>query len=165
MKRIGIYPGSFDPIHEGHIAFARQAMSGCGLDSVTFMPEALPRGKPNVSPIEIRMSKISSQLSDTPFKVIRMQSDKFTTSRTLSEIKEIYNDTSLTLLLGADAALKLQNWPRVDKIISNFHIAIGMRDGYSESLIKNTLGDLDARFTIIKTDLPHLSSTLIRDSH
>jgi cytidyltransferase-like protein len=50
MKHIGIYPGSFDPVHEGHFAFAKAALETGRLDTVIFLPEMKPRGKPQVTP-------------------------------------------------------------------------------------------------------------------
>ncbi|MCA9332160.1 adenylyltransferase/cytidyltransferase family protein, partial [Candidatus Saccharibacteria bacterium] len=52
MKKVGIYAGSFDPIHKGHIALAEQAIQQCGQDKVFFMVEPRPRRKQGVKALE-----------------------------------------------------------------------------------------------------------------
>ena len=59
MARIGIYAGTFDPVHAGHVAFALQSLEAAKLDRVYFLPERRPRGKRQVKNI---------RAADTPDK-------------------------------------------------------------------------------------------------
>ncbi|HVI69805.1 MAG TPA: adenylyltransferase/cytidyltransferase family protein, partial [Magnetospirillaceae bacterium] len=45
MKRVGVFSGTFDPVHRGHLAFALSAQKRAQLDTVVFLPEHSPRGK------------------------------------------------------------------------------------------------------------------------
>jgi len=109
-KYIGIYSGSFDPIHEGHISFAKEAMKVCRLDTIVFMPERFPRGKPNVSPISERVTELEIALAETSFVVLNAHADQFTVDETLTELEVLYPDTVFTFLIGSDVALYLPNW-------------------------------------------------------
>jgi nicotinate-nucleotide adenylyltransferase len=51
MKKIGIFAGTFDPIHEGHVAFAQAVLADLSLDKIYFLPERQPRRKTNVGKI------------------------------------------------------------------------------------------------------------------
>ena len=163
MARIGIYPGSFDPVHEGHLAFAREAQIICQLDTVVFLVEEKPRNKPQASPVEQRLEKLEAALAGTLFTVAKMSGNQFTTEQTLPEIKNLYGDSLLTLLIGSDVAQSLSSWSGLDKLLSTFEFAVGMRQGQSENSVRETLMGLGVRFKLINTPLSHLSSTTIRN--
>ncbi|HEU5121705.1 MAG TPA: adenylyltransferase/cytidyltransferase family protein, partial [Candidatus Saccharimonadales bacterium] len=59
MRRIGIYSGTFDPVHYGHIAFAASAIRACNLDEVVFLPEPQPRYKAGVTDIAHRLALLT----------------------------------------------------------------------------------------------------------
>lgn len=161
-KKIGIFSGSFDPVHAGHIAFAKGAMKACQLDELVFMPERFPRGKPNVSPISERITELEIALADTPFKVLDAQADQFTVDETLTELEVLYPDAKFTFLVGSDVALNLPNWENIDRLASRHAFAVGMRSGDKRELVQNTMQSMTATFTLIETSAGHLSSSQFR---
>ena len=83
MPTIGFYPGTFDPIHKGHVAFAQEACDRLGIDIVYLLPEKTPRGKHDVSDIDKRIEMIKNAVSAThSLSVMKLQSTTFTIDKT-----------------------------------------------------------------------------------
>gem|GEM_PF-1197683 len=162
-RKIGIFSGSFDPVHAGHIAFAQEAMRVCKLDELVFMPERFPRGKPNVSPISERITELEIALAETPFTVLDAQADQFTVDETLTELEVLYPNVKFTFLIGSDIALNLPKWENIERLSSRYEFAIGIRNSDATAIISETMQRLDiARYTLITTPHAHLSSSSIR---
>src|SRR5258706_12226030 len=101
QKHIGIYSGTFDPVHPGHIAFAREALQTCKLDEVIFLPEQTPRGKEAVTDLSHRIALLERALADEPnMRILKLQSPQFTVADTLPEIHNLLGTTRLTRLIG-----------------------------------------------------------------
>lgn len=162
MKNIGIYSGSFDPVHAGHIAFAREAMRVCNLETVIFMPERFPRGKPNVSPISERITELELALAQTPFQVLNAHTDQFTVDETLTELEALYPDTTFTFLVGSDVALHLAKWKNIERLTKRYEFAVGMRAEDTFDAVAKELDSLSVRYVILETNQSHLSSRSVR---
>ena len=162
MKRLGIYSGSFDPVHAGHMAFAAEAMRICKLETVVFMPEAVPRKKPHVSPISERLVELEIALASLPFRVLDTYSDRFTVDETLTELKTRYPGADFTFLVGSDVALGLPQWPGIDRITTTYRFAVGMRSGDNDRHVKQVLDELGANYHIIRTSHGHVSSRALK---
>lgn len=163
QRRIGIYPGTFDPIHAGHLAFAREAMQVCNLDEVIFLPEEIPRGKQNVTDITHRMALINYAIEDVPqLKAIRAVSKQFDVAQTLPELLDIYKDNTLTLLVGSDVAKSLPNWEGIETLVGAVSFAIGMRSGDNINEIESKVNKVTTKYTFIDTPEAQINSTAIR---
>ena len=166
MKRhIGIYSGSFDPVHQGHIAFAKEAARVCELSSVVFMPERFPRGKPNVSPISERLTELEIALATTPFEALNAHADQFTVDETLLELEALYPETTFTFLIGSDVALNLPNWENIEALVQHSDFAVGLRDGDSIEEVQGAMESVRAKWVQITTSFSHLSSKQIRQAN
>ena len=64
--RVGIYPGAFDPVHKGHIAFALAAITAHQLDKVFFLPEPSPRHKQGVKALDHRVEMVRLATANDP---------------------------------------------------------------------------------------------------
>lgn len=163
MKRkIGIYSGSFDPVHDGHISFAKQAAKECGLETIVFMPERFPRGKPNVSPISERIAELEIALAKASFIVLNASVEQFTVDETLPELEALYPDTDFTFLVGSDVALNLPNWKNVNRLATKYDFAVGMRAGDAPEAIEQAMHAIQARWTLVTTSYGHVSSKQLR---
>lgn len=165
MARIGIYPGTFDPVHAGHIAFATAALLECQLDEVVFLPEKTPRGKQNVTATAHRVALLEKAIENTAgLRVAALASERFTVKQTLPELRALFGDAELTLLLGSDVALSLPYWPDVDVLLQEMQIAVGMRAGDSRQEIIEILRftKSPATYTVIETEHPHFTSSQVR---
>jgi nicotinate-nucleotide adenylyltransferase len=127
-KKIGIYPGTFDPVHEGHIAFALTAKEALGLNEVVFLPEANPRNKPGASSLHHRLAMLTHAIKPyTGFSSLVINEPRFTVSTTLPLLQNAYPHGRLVLLMGSDVALTLPYWPEVSELLDAMDIVVGMR--------------------------------------
>lgn len=116
--RVGIYPGAFDPIHNGHIAFAEACVVQYSLDKIFFLPEPRPRHKQAVKAFEHRQRMVQIAIDDDPnFGLIIVEQQKFTVHETWPSVTARFADASLFMLLGSDVAHRLATWPHIDELI------------------------------------------------
>ena len=168
MQRLGIYPGTFDPIHDGHLSFALESIKACGLDRVIFLPENQPRYKVNITPVESRLLQIKA--TALPYAMLDAQlleSSQFTVEATLPEIQDHFKNVKLTLLVGSDVALSLHKWDGIDALLEACDIAIGMRSRQTEHEVLAMIDALKRRapstaVTVIRTKYPSLASSAFR---
>jgi nicotinate-nucleotide adenylyltransferase len=168
VRRVGIYSGTFDPIHAGHIAFAMEALRACGLDEVIFLPERRPRGKHDVSDVKHRAAQIRQALPDERLRVVVLPADTFTVAETLPQLQAMFSGSELTLLVGSDVVRTFPyRWDGLDILLQNVSLAIGMRDD-DEAEITTILQSLEkqhaipVRYNIIRTEHAHLASSHLR---
>lgn len=162
VRQIGIFSGSFDPVHTGHIAFAKEAARVCNLETVIFMPERFPRGKPNVSPISERVTELEIALAGTPFEVLNAHTDQFTVNKTLPELEALYPGADFTFLVGSDVALNLPNWQDTGYLIDRYDFAVGMRQDSLKAAVEATMKNVQARYVLVTTPYGHISSRTLR---
>jgi nicotinate-nucleotide adenylyltransferase len=127
MTKVGIFAGTFDPVHNGHIAFAIAAASACGLDKVVFMPEARPRAKQRVSNISHRIAMLRLACeSHKQLDVFVLPDTQFTVAHTLPVLQGKYG-TDLTLLVGSDIAVRVNGWPHAKQLYGAVQLVVGLR--------------------------------------
>ena len=115
--RIGVYGGTFNPIHRGHLTAARAAADALGLEKVLLIPDNLPPHKalPAGSATgEDRLAMCRLTAGEVPgMEVLDLElrrSGPSYTSDTLAELHAQYPDDELWLLVGSDMFLSLQEW-------------------------------------------------------
>ena len=144
LNKIGIFPGTFDPIHNGHLEFAQAAAKELNLDKVFFLPERQPRKKVKVTNFAHRLKMLKLAVSDYEnLAVLDFPEARFSVSTTLSNLKSRFGDDELTLLIGSDNLANLHAWPGVEKLLSSLNLAIGPRGGDSEEKIAQILFKFD----------------------
>lgn len=164
MRNIGIYSGTFDPIHPGHIALADEARRLHNLDIVVFMPEPSPRYKPTVTPIAVRAEQLMNALASTPHEVYVSTSSQFKVTDTLAELRELYPDDQLSFIIGSDIVATLSSWPESDQLLSNHQLIVGMRSRDDREVIEQILRGLNADYAIVNTSYAHYASSQFRQS-
>ncbi len=170
-QHIGIYSGSFDPIHKGHLAFANETLISCRLDEVIFLPEESPRNKPNITNINDRIDLITHAVATHPkFSIIQLPSSQFTVSATLPLLRNMFIGAEFTFLVGSDIIQKLSLWPNLDTLLQSASLAVGMRSGAKTQDIKSALATIEKQYnltinyTLVYTDHSHLASSHLRKS-
>lgn len=115
-KRIGIYGGTFDPIHYGHLLLAESARQQMNLDLVLFVPAGIPPHKRDwvLAPEEDRVAMLELAIAGNPaFQVERFEVDSSEVSYTVHTVEYVQNqypDAQLFLLLGEDMLRAFPNW-------------------------------------------------------
>lgn len=138
-KRIGIYAGSFDPVHAGHVAFGLRVLKVAKLDVVYFMPERNPRGK-QVEHYGHRVAMVSRALR--PYKkmqVLETVQMRFAVRSTMVRLREQFPEASFVFLLGSDAAKTLPSWPHIEQLLAESELCVALRKQDSKEEIMRLL--------------------------
>lgn len=160
MRRIGLLGGSFDPIHLGHLAMAKQAKRQLQLDEVWFV---LSRDTPLKASIatcyEIRLHML--KITIAPYRnfhactIERDGAGKNYTIDTIRKLKQAYPENQYFFLLGGDQVTQLPKWKAIDELASLVRFCCFERAG----------SDLVSPYPISKLTMPSypISSSAIRD--
>jgi nicotinate-nucleotide adenylyltransferase len=163
-QRIGIFGGTFDPPHKGHIAIAEQAMRQLGLNCVYFIPAYIPPHKQQHSSTSakdrLKMMKLAVN-GRKEFKVstieLRRRGISYTID-TLREFKRRFLKTELVLIIGADNLAQFNLWKSPKTILKLASLAVYKRRGFSISPKDGTIN-----FVLLKGRMHRVSSTEIRN--
>ena len=167
MKRIGIYSGTFNPVHAGHIAFALQAAKEAKLDKVYLMPERYRPHKSDVAHFGHRVAMIRQ--ATKPYRrlgLIENSDVTFSVDKTLPKLKNQFSGERLVLLMGSDNLKNLYSWPNAARLLKNAELVIGIREG-DDQYIDEWLRHLPCpprRTHLINSYAPGVSSSKIREA-
>ena len=173
MDRIGIYGGTFNPIHIGHIQAAQQAKSALKLDKLLLIPDKIaphkeiPQGSPTP---QQRMDMLRIAAENSPgleVSDIELQREGVSyTYLTVEELKKQYPDAELVLLMGTDMFLSFHTWKHPEKILENASLGIFCRGEKGErAAIEARKAEMEAagaRVELVNNDVIHISSTQMR---
>jgi len=176
MARIGLFGGSFNPVHCAHLILAECAREGCRLDRVVFVPVGTPPHKPNLelAPARERLRMLELALAGNPhFEVSTIELDREGPSYTLVTVREFRRglkaDDRLFLVMGADSVRDLPTWWHARELVDEVEVIALARPGVS----LRRLPELDAVFgaetvrrirrSLVKAPLLEISSTDIRE--
>jgi nicotinate-nucleotide adenylyltransferase len=137
IGRLGVFGGTFDPIHIAHLVLAEQAREQLRLDQVLFVPAAVPPHKigKGISPPKVRLEMVELAVAGHPqFAVsdveLRRTGPSYTVD-TLRYLRERHPTAEMFLLLGADSLLDFPNWREPDAILSLARLGVMNRHGAS----------------------------------
>lgn len=131
--RIGIYGGAFNPVHNGHLHLAEWFLENQPLDKVIFVPTADPPHKSDseFASKEDRLNMLAAALNGkSKFEISDIEfqrGGKSYTYYTICDMKRLYPDDSLFLIVGADQFLNFDKWYRADDILSMVTLLAGAR--------------------------------------
>jgi nicotinate-nucleotide adenylyltransferase len=162
--RIGLFGGSFDPVHTGHLILAQAAADFTGLDRVLFIPTADPPHKDSrvLSPFEDRVAMVRLAIKGNDlFEISMIEGDEgpsYTSKSVLHFSQAGYDRERLHLLVGSDSLAEMENWVDPDLIFRNATIVSMLRPG-SEEIVAPPPG---AAVIILKDGANTISSSDIR---
>ena len=144
MRRIGIMGGTFDPIHNGHLAVGRQAYREYQLDEVWFMPSGHPPHKKDHAVTDAAdrcaMTKLAIR-NDPYFRFsdfeVRREGNTYT-AQTLTLLRRQYPDVRFYFIIGADSLFEIESWYMPEKIMEQAVILVA---GRAFSRAKSSLED------------------------
>lgn len=139
-KNIGIFAGSFNPVHSGHIAFALQAMNKAGLNMIYFLPERRPRQKTSLEHYGHRVAMLKQALKPHPkFKVLELVEASFSTKRTLPKLQTLFAGDNLYMLIGSNLIEGLSAWPDSGSLIKSTEFIVGLRSDVSKQDVEEVI--------------------------
>src|SRR6266571_96768 len=122
LKKIGIYGGSFDPIHHGHLILAREAREALDLEKIIFVPAAVSpfKGRAAAANGNVRLKMLRAAIEgEEGFTIddceLRRPPPSWTID-TLLEIRKLETDSEIHLLIGEDTVATLDRWRRFDEL-------------------------------------------------
>lgn len=134
-KHIGILGGTFDPVHNGHIACADYVQRKCGLDTVRLMPCHLPphRATPGVS-AEQRAAMVQLAIAGYPKLALeRLELDKQSPSYTVDSLQLLHQrepDSRFYFIIGMDSLCYFRQWKNWQRVLQLAHLLVCERPGY-----------------------------------
>ena len=173
MERIGIFGGTFNPPHIGHIQAAQQAITALGLSKLLLIPDRIAPHKqmPENSPTpEQRLDMLRIAAADCPqieVSDIELCREGISyTVETVTALKKQYPYAELVLLVGTDMFLSIDSWKNAKKILKNTTLGAFCRGEKGEdAAIKEKRSQLQrqgAKVELVKNDVIPISSTQMR---
>ena len=164
--RIGIFGGSFDPIHIGHAIIAQHVISSGAVDRLWFMvsplnPLKVGKERQVADTDRLRMVEMVSR----PMAGVETSAFEFTmpkpsyTIDTLNALQAKFTDDEFYLLIGSDNWQVFDKWRNSEEILAKYHLLIYPRLGYEVKIPD----ELKERVQLIDAPIIELSSTEIRD--
>ena len=137
MSRIGIFGGTFDPIHLGHLIVAEQCREQAGLDQVWFVPAARPPHKldRSLTRFEQRLEMLALAIAGQPsFRTDELEKDRAGPSYTADTVEELrcnHPSSEFWLLLGSDTIVDLPTWRDPARVVAGAGIIVSGRPGHA----------------------------------
>ena len=178
MSRVGIYGGTFDPIHVGHLHVITQLIEKDLVDQLLLIPAGQPllrKGAPIATAQQRRAmcqlaladlpAEIATKVQVNPIEVLRMGPSY--AIDTVEAVAQTYPDDSIIVIIGQDAAEKLDQWHRIDELRKMVQFLVIGRPGYAGDGID--IGALDVAATTIRqglsADVSSSVATFIRENN
>ncbi|MDP6943268.1 MAG: nicotinate-nucleotide adenylyltransferase, partial [Myxococcota bacterium] len=172
--RIAHFGGSFNPVHDGHLAVARRLVADHGFTRVVFSPTSGAYGKGGLAPEGDRLALLEAAIQGDPALLVRdAELGRETPMSTLQALEELHDwvqsrwpQASLFAVRGADAVAAMARWRSLEALTDLAQMIVVPREGTDlEALFRETpsLQRLEARFSVMRAEgLPTVSSTMIR---
>ena len=150
MRLVGIFGGTFNPIHYGHLRMAQELADGLRMDEVKFIPSAKPPHKDSVTvSAQHRAAMVKLAIADNPtFSIddleLKRDSASYTIDTLISLRESLGKDKALCLMMGSDAFVKLNTWHRWQELLDYTHIILVQRpnQGNPQELLPEELQTL-----------------------
>jgi nicotinate-nucleotide adenylyltransferase len=162
--KIGLYFGSFNPIHTGHLIIANHVLNQTDIQKIWFVVSPQNPFKHSATLLNeydrLHLVQIAVEADDR----FRASEIEFSlpkpsyTSHTLTYLSEKYPNHEFSVLMGSDSFQNISNWKNAEHIIQNYPILVYKRPGFD---VINSIG---ARATFMDAPLLEISATFIRES-
>jgi len=171
-ERIGIFGGTFDPVHQGHLIIAEQVMEALGLSRVLFVPAGIPPHKEESSIVAAtadRVAMVEAAISDNERFVLDLtEADagrKMYSYETVSLLKSRYEAGEWYFISGADEVANLLSWREPDRLLGEVYMVAATRPGHELSELERLAGELENYDSILPVQCSRvdISATGIRE--
>lgn len=143
MTRLGVFGGTFDPPHVGHLALAEWAREALDLDRVVFVPAGSPphKRRADLSSAADRVALVRAAVrGHDAFEVSTVETRRrgpSYTADTLRQLRERHPGARLFLLIGADSLADFENWREPDAIAAIATLAVALRPGAPRPAVRH----------------------------
>ena len=184
MKNIGLFGGTFDPVHRGHTELARCAMNLCDLGEVIFIPAAAPPHKKNSSVAtfkhRVEMLKLAVSVEEN-FSISTIEETLASPNYTIDTLTLFLKNTiapcNYFFIIGVDAFLEIHTWKDSEGVLSSVNFIVSAREGYISELFYAYMKNLcysrkgsfwyntknGKKIYYLKSDIPDISSSKVRE--
>ncbi len=145
-ERIGIFGGTFNPIHVGHVKACLEVQKVFSLKKILFIPSYIPphKGSSDIAAPSHRMKMVELAVAPYPQFIpssIEIEAKgKSYSILTLAKLKERYPDAWIFFILGVDAFLEIDTWKDYEKVLEQCHFIVISRPGYRLEDAEHILG-------------------------
>lgn len=143
--RIGVFGGTFDPIHKGHLEVAEMAFTLCSLEQIIFIPAKVPPHKePPQASFEDRLNMVVLACQDKPAYICSaIEGERQGPSYSLHTIRRLKEEVAaadeLFFIVGLDTFLEIHSWYEYQEVISTIHFIVIGREGYQGQALNQVL--------------------------
>ena len=148
MRRLGVYGGTFDPIHIGHLVAAAEVQFRLALDAVLFLPAGDPphKGANGMTPASHRRRMVELAIADNDrFALSTIDLDRpgpHYTADALAILRETHPHDLIWFIMGEDTLLDVPNWADPQRIVEYARLAVVTRPGWKVDI--SDLAQIDA---------------------
>lgn len=169
--RLGIYGGTFDPPHYGHLILAAEALDQLRLDKVIWTVTGDPPHKQDraLSPVEIRVQLTHAALADNPaFELSRIEIDRpgpHYSVDTVRILREQHPDDELYYLIGGDSLRDMTTWhtpEELTRLVNGFGVMHRPVVVFDLASLEREIPGLTAKVRFIQSPLVEISASMIR---
>lgn len=171
LRKTGIFGGTFDPIHMGHLMIGESARESLGLERVIYIPSGCSYMKENVSTAEHRYKMTELAISGNPYFEVsdietKRAGDTYT-YETLEKLRACYPDDLFYFIVGADTIFSISSWKNPELVFQNCTLAVSVREGYDMEAINQEIDSLTKKYQanvcLFALNRIDISSTQIRE--
>ena len=172
---LGVFGGTFDPIHVAHLAVAEAARDALGLQRVLFIPNRQPPHKPDrvVTPAADRLAMVRAAIAGNPaFEASTIEMDRDGPSYTADTLDALRSErlaagesADLALILSVEAVASLASWHEPGRVLEHARLVVAPRDGspdLSAEAIAALVPGTQARIALLDGPRMRLSASDIR---
>lgn len=173
-RSLALYGGTWDPIHRGHLEIAREAVLEAGWDRLVMMVAGTPPHKREREMTSAQDRLAMTRLVAEPYPELEVSDwevrrDSYAyTAETLELLKSEFGIREISLLIGGDSLMYLDQWYRAGTIMQESRIFVAARAGSAtrrqmQAKARRLRKEFGADITLMKADGPDLSATQIRE--
>ena len=168
MAAIGIYGGTFDPVHAGHITVAERAFNQCGLAKVLLIPAKNPWLKEGelISEFNHRHRMLEIAVQGRPgLEVSSIEGWRDGPTYTVDTVQQLRDEDpegEFVLVIGQDTMMTMPRWHRVEELLTLCPLVVYKRDGEDTVDAERTITGLGGRISWIEGPLMEVSATSLR---
>lgn len=166
-RRVGLFGGSFDPVHLAHLSLARIALQQLALDELRWLPAGQPwqkAGRAMAAP-EHREAMVKLMMGDEPrFVLDRRELMRQGPSYTIDTVRQLHSgsgEQSVFLIIGQDQYARLHTWHEWRELLGSVHLAVAAREGEAVKMPEALAG---FAHEVVKLEMPTMgvSSSAVR---